>query len=365
MRKMRLACAALLICLLKLGCSPLPETGEETPVPVAAPADTIAPSPPAPAASPTETTWMSAEAQAYLDAAMDLIQEHSIKRDQVDWESLRGRARGQARDAQTTADTHPAIEFVLRALGDFHSFFLPPEQAVALQTGSLMKGLPGPEGKPIGEDLAYLSLPAFAGSREAGEAYASGVQGLIRALDAAAPCGWIVDLRENGGGDFWPMLAGVGPLLGTGRVGAFAGLDDPPVPWTYRDGEAREGKTAQIRLPASEVYHLDHSMPPVAVLVGEKTASSGEAAAIAFRGRPDTRSFGQATVGLTTGNEPFVLSDGGQIFLAVSRFADREGHMVEGPLTPDELVSPGPPGEDPALEAASAWLRSQPTCAGP
>ena len=34
----------------------------------------------------------------------------------------------------------------------------------------------------------------------------------------AAACGWIVDLRSNGGGNLYPMLAALAPLLGPGPL---------------------------------------------------------------------------------------------------------------------------------------------------
>src|SRR5438270_7244326 len=51
-------------------------------------------------------------------------------------------------------------------------------------------------------------------------AFATRVQELIRAVDQPPACGWIVNLRQNGGGLMWPMLAGIGPLLGEGEAGA-------------------------------------------------------------------------------------------------------------------------------------------------
>ena len=36
----------------------------------------------------------------------------------------------------------------------------------------------------------------------------------IAALQDKGACAWLVDLRLNGGGNVWPMLAGIGPLLG-------------------------------------------------------------------------------------------------------------------------------------------------------
>jgi len=103
----------------------------------------------------------------------------------------------------------------------------------------------------------------------------------------------------------------------------------------------------------------------VAVLTGRMTFSSGEAIAVAFRGRPDTRSFGLETGGLTTSNDEFLLSDGAWLLLTVSRFADRTGKVYSGPIVPDEVVNPPETWPDPVLEAATAWLLSQPACTDP
>jgi hypothetical protein len=62
-------------------------------------------------------------------------------------------------------------------------------------------------------------------------------------------------------------------------------------------------------------YDLRQASPFIAVLLSSATSSSGEAVAIAFRGNPNTRSFGQRTRGLTTANGRFTPSDGAIIIL--------------------------------------------------
>lgn len=69
-----------------------------------------------------------------------------------------------------------------------------------------------------------------------------------------------------------------------------------------------------------------NGIPPVAVLISKSTASAGEAVAIAFKGRPNVRFFGQRTTGLTTANDVFAISDGSGLFLAVMNYADRDGN---------------------------------------
>jgi C-terminal processing protease CtpA/Prc len=99
----------------------------------------------------------------------------------------------------------------------------------------------------------------------------------------------------------------------------------------------------------------------VAVLVGPRTASSGEVTAMAFIGRPAARLFGQPTGGYTSANATYKLPDGAGLILATTTEADRTHQVHLGPLVPDEAVPPAPVGSstDPALQAGSAWLRKQ------
>lgn len=118
-----------------------------------------------------------------------------------------------------------------------------------------------------------------------------------REVDRAGACGWVVDLRANTGGHMWTPLASAGPILSDGEVGAFVEADGTRTPWTIESGTPRQ--YADRWGPGEP---LAHPMPPVAVLTGPRTASAGEAVAIAFRGRPDTRTFGEPTFGVPTAN---------------------------------------------------------------
>ena len=115
-------------------------------------------------------------------------------------------------------------------------------------------------------------------------------------------------------------------------------------------------------------YTLQRPEPPVAVLTSRLTVSSGEAITISFRGRPATRSFGEATAGLPTSNQAFPLVDDAVLVVMVSREADRTGRIYEGRIPPDESVAIDwtriGTDDDPVLSGATAWLRSQPQCAG-
>ena len=136
--------------------------------------------------------------------------------------------------------------------------------------------------------------------------------------------GWIVDLRNSRGGNTWPALAGIGSLLGEGTGGFFVDAAIRATPWGYTKGEAwldrpDVGGIEQVESP----YKFAVSNPRVAVLTDIGVASSGEAIAIAFRARSNTRSFGTPTCGLSTAVAQFPLSRGGQVALMTSVMADR------------------------------------------
>jgi C-terminal processing protease CtpA/Prc len=301
---------------------------------------------------------------AYLEEALDIMQEHSINQGQIDWDRLRARARSRALGARTPEDTHNAIRFALRDLGDHHSHFMTPEQVAELEEGTMNLSSADPGGRMLDEGLGYIMIPGFVGLGDAANEYATKIQEIIREIDAESPCGWVVDLRQNVGGSMWPMLAGIGPILGEGRVGAFVSSDGEQVGWTYTDGQAWEGESLQTAATGM-AYELGNPSPPVAVLTGPRTSSSGEAIVVAFRGRPNTRSFGRVTMGLSTSNESFALSDGAWIFLTVSEFADRTGERYGGVITPDQVVWAEEAEDELTLQAAVDWLLEQPACADP
>jgi carboxyl-terminal processing protease len=311
-----------------------------------------------PAAEPRPT---SPQAQAYLDSALALMHQHSIGRRHVNWNSLRDRAQVYAGGAQSVRETYPAIRYALRALGDWHSFLLNPDSAAArARTGAVFADT---DAQLLRGRYAYIRIPSFSGEDPLRMAsFAHAMQNAVAELDQRGACGWVVDLRTNRGGNMWPMLVGIGPVLGEGVAGAFISSDTSPSQWWYEAGTAGFGKTVQATT-IGPPYRLRQSGVPVAVLLGGQTASSGEAIALSFRGRPNTRSFGTATLGLSTANEAYLLPDSAAIVLTTAYSADRTGAGRGGPVWPDQAVRGGATGEgDPVLDAAIQWLGSRAAC---
>lgn len=288
-------------------------------------------------------------ASDYLEDALEKVRRLAYYSGQVNWPRARAVATVLASGARTPADTYDAIRYVLASLGDHHSHFVEP--AVVREgktstardfevTGAILSG------------IGYVALPGYNGQNaERSAAYASAIENYIDAARADHACRWIVDLRNDIGGNMSPMLAGLHALLGDAPLGYFHNRAGDWIAWSA----GRSGRVI-----------ADMSHDPVAVITGRKTASAGEAVALSFRGRLNTRSFGAPTAGHSTANQPVPLSDGAVIALTTGLMADRNRNVASGRIQPDAIVDVPDTvqlGNDPAVRAAVAWLETQP-CAG-
>ena len=283
-----------------MGCSQTRVESKSTPLPAITQIPSLTPTPfptltQTPTKRPTITPEpLSEEANAYLEEALNIMEEYSIVKYNVDWDELRSLAYIAAGGAIKPRDTHSAIRFILGKLGDGHSSFYKPSVANRIKA-ELNLDNTEPIGKLIDDKFGYILIPGFTGGfndlDNIANDFATEIQKLIQEVDQENPCAWIVDLRENDGGNMWPMLAGIGPILGEGCVGSFVDLDGEEIQWCYEDGVAYEG--GEIAAEVNEkAYETTEKGLPVAVLTSNFTASSGEAIVVAFRGRPNTQGFG-------------------------------------------------------------------------
>ena len=303
----------------------------------------------------------------YVAYALSVIDEHALVRSELDWADYRAAVMQQTRGAVSTADSYLALRFALGILGDGHSHFRSAAQAAALtdrpvENARTRRPLIAPEAEVIAESIAYLRLPGFAGGTHMDRVeFAERLQALVAAHDAAASCGWIVDLRDNSGGNVWPMIAGLGPLLGEGDVATSVWPDGSRRRIWYRDGKAGLDDYVQLRVRGRPYVPRD-DVRPIAVVLDERTASAAELIAIAFAARSGSRSFGRPTGGATTATQTFPLSDGAELVLAVASTSDRHGRLYRGAIEPDEPVSTTERGlplvEQPAVRAAADWLEA-------
>lgn len=277
----------------------------------------------------------------YREAA-DVVAGHALQASNLPSDF---RARWQPAGDATPGEARRAIKDLLKALGDGHSFLMAPDRLVSARSRE-QATFQSARFKLLGNDVGYVEVPGFRGSDPVlKRRYSTSVAQALHAGSRAGVRAWVVDLRGNTGGNMWPMLAGLEPLL-----------RDQPIGWSQQ----RDGRRRAWHVEAAEGAGTlpDLARMPVAVLTSERTASAGEAVVVAFRGRPHTRSFGAPTAGLATGNTGYRLQDGTMLHLTTTSFVDRLQIVHVGPIQPDEragfLTTPN------ASEAkAVRWLEAQ------
>ena len=118
----------------------------------------------------------------------------------------------------------------------------------------------------------------------------------------------------------------------------------------------------EIPLP---VYRIQDPEAPIAILMNEATTSAGELLVVAFRGWPQTRSFGQRTRGQVTSPEGFRMPDGTNLAISTAYYTDHNGIVYTDRIRAEEPLSSR---ENPILrsdavpQAALDWLATRPAC---
>jgi carboxyl-terminal processing protease len=173
----------------------------------------------------------------------------------------------------------------------------------------------------------------------------------VTTLRNAAVKGWILDLRENGGGDLGVFERVASQFL-SGPLAVTVERDSVPRTMVSRAADRSETPGSVDRLP-------------VAVLVNGETASAAELLAGDFGDYGVGRLFGERTAGCFGTSRLFRLPDGSGVWITVSvlqtgvarRDVHRSGFAPTVPvvLRRDDLAV----GRDEAVEASLAWLQER------
>lgn len=274
----------------------------------------------------------SNDTKDYLNDAVDILKENSINKYTLDWESLRNQVLEMGKNAKNIKETYPAIRYALIQLGDNHSFFMTPEEYKSYTRPDLP--IPGITLQLINNNIGYIKIPGFRGSgNEPAEKFAQQIQNKIKELDKFNIQFWIVDLGDNTGGNVWPMLLGLSPLLGEGIMGYLVDADSNYFNWGISKGGVFYNDEQAGELP--NPYCLKNKIKKLAVIIGSRTKSAGEAIAVSFKGAENTCFIGSCTQGKSTGNTGYDLSDGAKIYVTRTKFADRNKNVYGVPIKPD------------------------------
>jgi carboxyl-terminal processing protease len=294
---------------------------------------------------------MSAEAREYLEFALAKIRTFDFYAREADWPSLEQGAYLRASGAADSSDVYPAIRWVLRSLGDGHGFVFPSDELDDLE--GFFHRTTQPSARLVGQ-VAVLRLPSFGWAPQTRAAHQY-VAAAWRALRTMTPsCGWVLDLRNDLGGDVFPMLGAVASFLDVGKpLGGLSASGD--VDWV----RVHEGAMRVSFRGGTHEQTFDYGRPPtitprrVAVLIGPDTMSSGEATLVALLSQSGVRTFGLPTAGLAGSPKRITMPDGAELWVTV-------GIDVDAMRTPyPAAIAPGVQVGDKALAEARDWLLSR------
>lgn len=270
----------------------------------------------------------------YLRTGIDSLYHYSLHAAQLDRDTLRLEAVEQLTDTSTRAHSHAILHAIVQRI-DRHSSLLLPSEVRAELRHEEDPALAYPFSTRLLKDrVALMRVDGFTkGDSLSCAHYADSLQRAVLHLHAQEPIAWLIDLRLNSGGNLYPMLAGLGPLLGCGDLGWDVDARDVREAWWYcRDAEHLEGDS-HITLVRDPMVFNDTL--PLIVLVGRRTASAGEALAMSFIGRPRTQLFGERTAGYTTGNRMCFLADSALLNITNAVMMDRTGGTHPEGIEPD------------------------------
>lgn len=265
-----------------------------------------------------ESLQPTAAAVADMNHAFDWIRSNYFLAGRVDWEQ----ARSRCAPATFPRDFEPTVPFVRCLLREL------PENA-----HSSVSRKPAPSARPApaheirrletGTGYAKLATAAVDPGPES-DAYAAAASGAITALQAQGVANWIIDLRGNGGGTVYAMLAAIASLIGPqSRPLVYweqAGGRKIPVELTARGAE--EGGKVQV---AASGLKPPKTPTRIVVLVDKGCLSSCEILATMLTSQHNVSLIGQPTGGFNTSNEELTLRTPFRLMLTTAYVLDASG----------------------------------------
>ncbi len=297
-----------------------------------------------------------------LDTAIREVKARAVYASRVDWPLATAQALASVIDGRSRRDAYPGVQIILRSLGDRHSWasVVDDQGRMTVNGQSVAYEAPRSRVQRLGNGrvVGWLEIPPLSAiSGRETHLYSQAIHAGLDDAAKAGACGYVVDLSAHTGGNMWPGLDGLGPLFGDGAVvGSFK-----PGSFAWKiDQDAIGARIAASGLvDADGLWRPELPQAPVAVILGPRTASSGEAVAIAFSGRPHTRFFGHKSYGLATSNQTIDLGEGLVAFVVVGVMADRDGKTFPAGIAPETEDADG----EEAAAHALAWLGATPECA--
>ncbi|WP_189454323.1 S41 family peptidase [Cognatilysobacter bugurensis] len=286
-----------------------------------------------------------------MDLTLKLARERAYRAAHVEWQSVEEEARSLASNQGEGA----AIRFVLKSLGDGHSFYRPPRKAVMAPADA--NSAPRPPTRVLSqveapiEGVPVIRINGWSGTHQEAMAATEALRSQLVSTLSEPRCGVVLDFSGNSGGNMWPMLVGLSPLLSEGVLGHFKNARGTVTTIEKKTGGIFIGGSGHV-LNGGTAQQPEHPVPLIAVAVGPRSSSSGEIVPIMFHGQENVRLFGQRTSGKSTANSTFPLPNGGAANITTAVTLDRHGRVFDAHIEPEASTAR-------PLEDAARWISGE------
>lgn len=299
-----------------------------------------------------------------VSQALKITKEHAIHSETLDWSSIEQDVLQQADQVSSEKELYQVLQMLINRLGDNHSFLLTAEgkrwQRVEKKTPAETKRTE-PRAKLRNAKIAYIEVnPMSSAAKQDMKTYAQTLYQTIIAAYHEDMTGWILDFRENTGGQLWPMLAGLSPLINSDIAGNAIYPNGDNWQWWAKNGKAGVGENIHHQVDRQSDPVM--SEKPIAILISNRTASSGEASVVSFIGKKGVCLIGEQTRGLATVNQPYELANGITLMLTSAYFGDRNKRVYPNGIEPGIIVDNNAANDidnDIQLNTAIEWLEKQ------
>jgi hypothetical protein len=191
------------------------------------------------------------------------------------------------------------------------------------------------------------------------------LQSRMRSLETDGVCGYVLDFRRVRSNTV-PMISGLGPVLTLTNAPVFQVVhpngEQLAIRYEPSTGMSSWGLSSDYPLNAKP-WKSQRPQAPIAVLTGPFNA---DLLPVAFAGRTNSRFFGESKNLPPIDAHSVGFSDSAYVSFPAGVILNRLGHKYDAPLEVDETIPTDwtvfGTKNDAVIQAAQAWLESQPAC---
>jgi len=308
---------------------------------------------------------LRAQGQAFpADSIYTVIRNYNAYSTGANWDSIGAVFKENLTRAETRDDSIEAVVHVFTMLDDVHStltvdnivfsHYHAVDEVTLEKLDPLITASNANQGKIFDtvfpDGVGYIRIPSLNVWGDMVQITGQDIQHRICGMLDQRIKGCIVDLRLNTGGNMYPMLSGLYPLLGN-NVLLHTTFPDSSVQFTWglqkgnlyaMNNNQEKTMLTELNAPCKPSENMQ-----VMVLVGPVTMSSGQATAVAFVKRNNTLIIGEPTAdGYITAKNYYPFGNGIVLNMSSGFISDRENTIYTRLLNPQLWILGGDNFED-------------------